>query len=278
MSNYEKSSFEALEHDVSTLSSLVNEIKYLREENNITNQTPYSIFKQITPQEFQKTISSTFKNENRYNKIYQDYLLFPYDVIIFLILSIIGIVLLLKYIAKRKLIKEGIYFTKDDIVLQRRVTSKFVSFFIFLFVVFVVIVIKSWIDYLIIESTDTIYYKVLSVPLWLHYILIPFDLIIFMLIFVYTFVFIFKNYRAKLFFVDNRLYLHGSKIESYSKDEIESVSIEKYSPKLFNKIRGVALRFWKPLVKVVLEGGKTIYIRANNVNKLMQSIENWLKS
>ncbi len=278
MNEYKKSYFEAVEHDSDTLNSLIDEVQYLKEEYGLQNQTPFSIFKQITPEDFQKTIAQTFKKENRYSKIYQDYLLFPYDALVLLIVSIIAVIILLKYIAKKKLAKKGILFSKDDILLQRRLTSKFTSFFVIIFIIFLTILTKEWIYYLLFESSDTVRNKAISLPLWLLYVLTPVDLFIFVMIYLYIFKLLLKNYRTKLFLTDKRLYMHGSKYESYAKDEIKSVSTAKYNPKLFNKIRGVALRFWKPLVKLVLNNGKVIYLRASNANKLKEKLEKWVSS
>ncbi len=278
MSEYKKYYFEAIEHDTDTLSGLVNQIQYLKEEHNVSDQTPYTIFNQITPQQFQKTIANTFKKENRYRKIFHDYLLFPYDTLVIVIISIIGVILMFKYLVKQKLLKKGIFFSKDDITLQRRVTSRFVSFFIVAFVIFLAILAKDWINYILFETSDTVKYKISSLPLWFSYLMAPVDLFIFALIYVYTFKLLFKNYRAALFLTGSRLYLSGSEMESYAKSDIKSVSVEKYSPKLFNKIRGVAMRFWKPLVKIALNNGKALYIRAANAEKLKENLENWLKS
>ena len=181
-----------------------------------------------------------------------------------------------KYIFKLKLKRLGINFSKDDITLQRRVTSRFVSFFVFIFVMFLAMLLQEWIYYFLFEKIDAIKYKAISLPIWLQYLLVPIDAMVFLLIFSYLFVLILKNYRTTLYLTKDRLFLQGSKLETYTKDEIKSVSVEKYSPKLFNKIRGVALRFWKPLVKVTLKDGTSFYIRANSANKLKENLEEWL--
>ena len=278
MSEYKKRYFEAVEHDTDTLMGLINSIKYIKENTNTPNETPYSIFTKITPQEFQKTIANTFKEENRYSKIMQDYILFPYEALVVLLVSLYVVILLLKYYTKVKLKELNIYFTKDDIMLQRRVTSRFVSFFIVGFMVILTVLVWGWIKYLLLETSDVIKYKLISLPLWAQYILSPVDLTIFMILFVLLFAIIFKNYTVNLFTTSDRLYLRGSRTNSFSKDSIKSLSISKYSPKLFNKIKGVMLRFWKPLIKLELQNGTIHYIRSDNPVKLKQILENWLNS
>ena len=278
MSEYNKSYFSAIEPDTYSLLDLINQIQYLKEKTNTPNETPNSLFNQITPKEFQETIKETFKKENRYSKIYPDYLLFPYDALVVIFASIIGLILMFKYMFKLKLKRLGINFSKDDITLQRRVTSRFVSFFVFIFVIGLAMLIQEWIYYFLFEKIDAIKYKAISLPIWLQYLLVPIDTMVFLLIFIYLFALILKNYRTTLYLTKDRLFLQGSKLETYTKDEIKSISVEKYSPKLFNKIRGVALRFWKPLVKITLKNGNIFYIRSNNANKLKENLEEWLNN
>ena len=75
MAQYEKRYYSAIEHDSDTLMGLVDMADYLREEHNITDQTSYSIFKSITPELFQKTVTEAFRPQNRYKYVQREYLL-----------------------------------------------------------------------------------------------------------------------------------------------------------------------------------------------------------
>ena len=278
LKQYENRYYANIEHDVYSLMELVDLADYLRMEHNISDRTSYSIFKSITTQSFQSTITEIFQPQNSYKIVGLQYYFFPMDT---LLLSLVGLMLfILFYIffARWQQRRKGITYSHRDIIFQRRLSSPFTSFVVFLLTALIAIISYEWIKYLLLKL-------LFDDPEWMMTITPPYSYLITLLdsmgYFIWFFVLYYYlwHYSARLTVLKSKIVLFGNKTMAIEKNNIEKLNI--VTPKDREKgvkTYGFSWRFWKPLVTLVCKNGKRCYLRTSNAQHLKEDLEKWLNS
>ncbi len=268
---YEIDKYASKEHDSKSLMSLVNVAEYLRVEQNISDKTPYEIFHSITHDEFRDVLKSTFVPENSYELIYRDYYLFPLEMQVFSMLMMVLLAFVYFRIHRIDYYAKGLRYTKRDVVLERRLSNRFLGFLEFVVVYLLASFVWEWLKYLLsaLLFDDAYYLYTINVPY--SYVVTVIDELLLIVLFVLIYRYLF-NYYAHVDVDKENIYLVGNKITVIAKDTIEAISVVKWSPDKYLKIKGLVLFFWKPLVEVRLKNGKIFYLRAGNATHLEEDL------
>jgi predicted Zn-dependent peptidase len=262
-----RNKYDAVEHDVGSLmDSVSGYIYYHRFFKDAKN--PYDLLDSITPEYFRGVLKETFLPKHSYMIMSRDYMLFPYEggILVMLAAIIFGVVFV-------KLI--GAKVDKRKVRLKRGLTNSLVSFLIMISMFFLMILIEAWVIY-IISKVVPISENLYDIPI--SYLLIFVSLIIDIVI-VYI---IIKNffgwYYRKLFVTDKELILVGSKSKYINLDQIDFLEVTSYFPRKWGKIYGNSIFFWKKLLKVKLKTGEELYLRSFNASHLKEDIEPLLRA
>jgi predicted Zn-dependent peptidase len=274
---YEKQYYTAIEHDSDSLAGLVSTARYLREEHNITNRSSYALFRSITPDLFRKTIQEAFAPENRYHYITRDYHYFPLEMPV---LSLVT--LFLFFFAYFKLFtwdrkKYGITYTQRDIILQRRVSSRFFGFSILVMMMFLSMILWEWFKYLLFKIlfADPYYLQTIDVP-W-SYLATLLDPLCYVTLTIVLYRLLWRYY-ARIDVTRDTLYAVGNRILAIPRESIASIGIADWREAKRAWTIGDVFRFWKPLVRLTLKDGKTYYLRSTNAEHLREDLERWWKT
>lgn len=277
LNNYIQKYYASIEHDSASLMALIGTAKYLRDEHNITDRSSFEIFRSITPELFRETISKTFTPENSYSYIQRDYYFFPLEMIVISILSLILFFFVYFRLYRIDLIKEGIVYTHRDIIMQRRLSNRFIGFLVFLIVMMAASFSWEWIKYILFDALfgDPFYLLTIDVPY--SYIATVADPICYMMIFVLMYRYLF-SYYARIDIVQDNIYAIGSRVKAYPRDEIKEISTVAWHPRYFGKTLGSAMRFWKPLIRIDMMDGGVSYLRADRAKHLEEDLNGWLNN
>ena len=269
---YREQSFDSLEHDSASLMELVGAQEYLRTEQGITDRTPYEVFDAITRDEFRTVVTGVFAPENAYTLVYRDYYFFPYDAMLWGLTAFVLLILVYFKLYRFDYRAKGLRYTKRDIVLERRLSNRFLGFLMFILVLIVSSVLWEWIQYgsALLLTGDPYYLETIDVPY--SYAVNVFDAILMIVLFAVVYKYAFR-YDARLDIDGEALYLVGNNIDVFKKSEIVSVDVTPWRPGLFFRIRGLALAFWRPLTVVTMRDGRKVYLRAGNAAHLKEDIE-----
>jgi len=276
LKSYQKT-YTSIEHDSDSLMDVIDTAQYLREHHDISNKTVFELFQSITPDEFRDVIKNTFKSANSYSYIYRDYYYFPQEMFI---ISMVTIILLLFGYYKINLVdkfNKAISYTKRDILMNRRLSNRFLGFIVFVFVSLITSWFYSWMKYLGGKYImgDAFYAYTVDVPY--SYVLSIADPLVhiatFLLIYRYLF-----NYYARLDIVQNEMYLVGNKIKIIHKENIQDLKIEPWSIGKFKNILGYSILFWKPLLKIQTDQNQPCYLRTGNAEYLEEDLQKWLNN
>ena len=264
--------YAAKEHDAKTLMSLVSTQEYIQKYQNIYNKSAYEIFKDITPMQFQKVISETYKDEYRYLYIYKDYYIFPFDMLILSLLLLGSIIYFSKkfgYVKKQ--------YTSRDVLFFRRLTNKFVSFHLFVFIILLALYLDSWLNYFFFEYffDNPQYLYTLDEPFYLISSILGF--IPFLLIYVVLLLLFFKRYFTNLDVTKEAINVVGIKVIVIEKSTILKIEKMGWNIKHAFNVYGVSPFFFKPLVKIEHKQG-ICYLRAKNAEELEEDLKKWLLS
>lgn len=275
LKKYESDLYTSKEHDSKSLMSLVNIAQYLRDEQNITDTTAYQIFNSITYNEFRTVIQNTFTPENRYEFIYRDYYFFPFEM--FAISALLMVLLALVYFKMYRIdyYKNGLTYTKRDVVVNRRLSNRFLGFLKFLFAFFLAMLIWEWIKYLFSKFLLGDPYFIYTVNVPYSYVVTVMDGVFSIVVFLIVYRYVFKYY-AHLDIDKENIYLIGNKLTVVSKDMIEKIDVVKWSLSKFMKVIGSVIFFWKPLIEVRLKNGNSFYLRASNAEHLKEDLQKYL--
>ncbi len=273
---YDTLYFASQEHDVDTLMDLIDTARYVREEYNITDRSPYDIFRSITPELFARTVSDNFRPQNGYSVLFREYYLFPMDSFVFAVVMILIFIVLYRRYYASLLKRKGLYFTQRDIIFQRRCSSRFIGFLVFAITIIAAIVLQEWVSYLLFWwiQGDPYYPKRLDAP-W-SFIVKSAEFLIYTAIFL-ALISLWRYY-AKIVVTKNALIAIGSRILPIKRDEIESVKAVPFKESRFTNRVGTFLRFYKPLVEVLLKDGRRYYIRSANARHLSEDLTGWLSN
>jgi len=274
ISSYQKQKFEAVEHDSDTLMSLIDTVQFIQEELNSTKR-PFQIFQTITPQIYQDTITSVFKPQNRYKVLYRDYYFFSMDLLVISIVFIIIFILIYLNIYKYDFKKYNIQYTKRDILFQRRISSRLMGFLYLVITYIITVELFEWIKYIIFRYIirDVNYLYTIDMPY--SYLLYVLDIIIFIILFFFIYR-LFWRYYAVMDVIEDGIIFTGNRAFYLPRSSIDSISIEPRSMAKWSQIFGNSFRFWKPLVKIFLKDGNSIYIRSSNAQHLSEDLQKWL--
>jgi zinc protease len=269
---YREQNYDSVEHDSQSLMSLVETQKHLDTDYKLGGRTSFAVFSSITPEEFRKTVSSIFSPQNRYEVIYRDYYFFPYDILLWSLLATVLLVVVYFRLYRIDYRLKGLRFTKRDILLERRLSNRFLGFLMFLLVFTVSTVSWEWIKYLLCSllTGNPYYLSTIDVP-WSYVADIADSLlmiVVFALVYRYGF-----RYDARLQMDKEAIYLVGNRIVVLRTDEIRSIDVVQWHPGLFFSIRGLAIGFWRPLTLVRMKNGRKYYLRSTNAAHLKEDIE-----
>jgi len=276
MAQYEKRYYSAIEHDSDTLMDLVDMADYLRKEHNITDQTSYGIFKAITPEAFQKTVTDTFRPQNRYKYVAREYYFFPMEMGVLSLLSLALFIGIYLFFAKWQLRRRGIVYTQRDIVFQRRLSSRFTGFLIFLLNTLIASVSFEWIKYLFSKW-------IMGDPRWMMTVDVPYSYIITVgdtigyLVWFFILYYALWRYYARMSVLKDKIILVGNCVAVIKKCDIEKIDVVSWRLRKKGTVTfGTAWRFWKPLTALVCKDGSICYLRSSNAVYLKEDLEAWL--
>lgn len=255
-----KKEYEAYEHDSSSLMDIVFNYQTFQKKYDDT-KTPYELLSTITPDEFRAVLKQTFIPENSYQWITRDYHFFPYDFIFFGLFTIIILAIIHKFF--------GTHIDSKKIIIHRKLTSKFVSILIILPSIAIVIINIDWIFYFIIKNSPISQLRANGYDTPILYLVYLADF----LITIFIVEKLFNWFSSKLVVTDKSLILTGFKSKSIKIDDIKKIEVVPWSPSKFSKIYGMSLLFWKPLVKVVSNQNKLLYLRSTNAEHLKSDLE-----
>ncbi len=275
MAQYEKRYYTSIEHDSDTLMGLVDMADYLRKEHNITDKTSYDIFKSITPEAFQKTVTETFTPQNRYRYIAREYYYFPMEmgvlsltVLLFFIMGYVGLY-------GWQLRRQGIRLTQRDIRFQRRLSSRFMGFLILTATIIIASVGFEWIKYLLSKWIMGDPYWLLTLEVPYSYIATVLDAFVYLLWFFWLYVTLWRYY-ARIIVTDDYLIATGNRVAVIPKAQITSIAVVPAKERTWRRTLGTMFRFWKPVVKVELKNGEQYYLRSANAEHLREDLQKWL--
>ena len=278
MAQYEKRYYSAIEHDSDTLMDLVDMADYLREEHNITDQTSYSIFKSITPEVFQKTVTEAFRPQNRYKYVQREYYFFPMEMPLLSLLSLLLFILIYIFLGRWQLRRRGIVYTQRDIVFQRRLSSRFTGFMLFLLTTLIASISFEWIKYLFSKWVMGDPHWMMTVDVPYSYLLTLFDAFGYLVWFFVLYVYLWRYY-ARLTVLKERLIVAGNRIAVIEKSEIEQIDVVPWRARKKGAVTfGTVWRFWKPLTALICKDGSVCYLRSSNAAHLREDLDAWLHS
>jgi predicted Zn-dependent peptidase len=259
-----KKSYDAKEHDSRTLMHMLfnyQEFKRIYKDS----KSPYDLLEEITPTEFKQTIHKAFAPANRYEFIARDYHFFPHEVVIFFaILFFISLYAVYRLFGTKM---------ENRILFERRLTSKFISFFVILFSIILATFMANWLYYFL--------SKILPIsPLWANGYDTPFSYLIYFVDFLISLAVLyfvikkfFKWFYIKLFVTNHTLVLTGAKSKFISIADIRDLEVVPWSISKFAATHGISLLFWKPLLKVTSHQNDAIYLRTKNAEHLKDDLE-----
>jgi len=273
LESYTNNNYASIEHDNETLMGLIKTAKYLREEQNISNQSSYDIFKSITEDDFRRTLKNVFTSENSYSMIYRDYYFFPMEMGLLSLLSM-GVFFFFYFrLYHFDLKRQNLLYTHRDILLHRRVSSRFTGFIIFLLIVILSNILWHWIKYLLsqILTGDPYYLFTIDVPY--SYIATVLDPFIYMVLFLFLYRTLI-NYYARIDVIASGIIARGNRIRFIDKEDINSFEVMPYHFEYRKDTIGTVLRFWKPLLKVTMKNTNTVYyLRTTQAKHLKEDLE-----
>ncbi len=256
--------FKSAEHDVDSLLVTLDKYQhYKRYFGENTTKNSYELFQTITTEDFRKTLKETFVPEHAFSDIQRDYLLFPYEGLVLTWVLIFLFYFFLFYFFSAKI-------NKRHIRLQRRLTSRFVALIIMVLAVSVSLFIYEWIVYLLSGKTSSDFMTQYDIPL--QYLIMMIDFILSMLLFYVVVKKLFSWYFSKVLVTEKHLVLVGAKSRYIPLEHIAHCEIIPWSPKLWGKIHGVSILFWRPLLKIVSKNGEEIYLRSTNAKHLQEDL------
>ena len=270
---YREQNFESYEHDSDSLMKLVGAQEYLRTEQGITERTPYDLFSSITRDDFRHTVVAVFVPEIiTRNLIYRDYYFFPYDAAVWSLIAMILLIVVYFKLYRIDYIRKGLRFTKRDIVLERRLSNRFLGFLTFLFVLIVSSVVWEWLEFgaAWLFTGDPYYLKTIDVPY--SYVVTVLDALLMIALFALIYKYACR-YDARLEMDKDAIYLVGNNVDVIHRERIVSVEVTAWHPSLFFKTRGSALVFWRPLAVITMQNGQKYYLRSSNALHLKEDIE-----
>ncbi len=258
--------FEAVEHDVDSLMNTVNRSEHFKRfYGDSANKNPYQLLKEIKPSIFKKVLKETFKRHNAYSVIQRDYIWFPYEgLILSLVMLAIFIFMIVKFYSAKV--------NKRKIRLQRRLTNRLTSFVIIMTSIMIAMLLYDWMEYGLVKmlGLNPMWRESFDVPI--SYLIMIGEFLLSMLVAYFVIKKLFSWFSTKLYVTENSLILVGAKSRYINLKNIAYCEVAPWSPKLWGKIYGVSLLFWRPLLKIVSNQNEEIYLRSSNARHLAEDL------
>jgi predicted Zn-dependent peptidase len=269
-----KKHYTSIEHDSAALMGLIGATQYLKEKFN-TLESPYQFFKRINHENFRTILRNAFVDEQHYSAIYREYYFFPYDAALLGMLSFI--VLLVMYFKLYQFDKKGqkIACSYRTIIMSRRISNRFIAFIYVVAIYYVSLSLWAWLKYILLTYVvgDNSYLFGIDVPY--SYFWTALDIVLGIVLFLLLCRYLWPYY-AKLVVTKEGICLIGHRIKTIPKDDIAEIQIAPWQlATLFNSF-GFSMLFWKPLLKIMLKNGETIYIRNRFADHLKEDLETHL--
>jgi len=247
--------FEAVEHDVKSLMGTVNRSEHFqRFYENKAKKNPYQLLKELRPKEFRETLKKIFSRQNTYTIIQRDYIWFPYEgmILSFLMLIIFLFVIVKFYSAK---------VNRRKIRFHRRLTNRFISLVIILTSIMISMLLYDWIEYTLVKllGLNPLWRESFDIPI--SYLIMIGEFVVSLLLAYFVIKKLFSWFSTKLYVTENSLILVGAKSRYINLKNIAYCEVSPWSPRLWGKIYGVSLFFWRPLLKIVSNQNEEIYLR-----------------
>lgn len=255
--------YDAVEHDVDSLMSSIDNYIYYKRFFPAQTKTPYQLLDSITPEYFRQVLKDTFTPKHRYMVVYRDYILFPYEgAVLMFLLFIVSIYFFIRFISARV--------PKRKVILKRRLTNWFGIFLIAVLIGIVSELVDEWVEYLLSVINPELY----DIPL--SYLFFILEAIIDIVITYFVLKLFFRWFYLTLFVTDDQLILSGVNERYIDLDRIKKLEVVPYFPRPWGKIYGNSFLFWRKLLKITLDDGEELYIRSFNANHLKEDIEKFL--
>ncbi|NPA51155.1 MAG: insulinase family protein [Epsilonproteobacteria bacterium] len=274
LKEYEKY-FRSISHDVQSLLNLIDDIEYLRDHNE-TNTDPYRLFKEINGSFLKSEIEKVFNDKNRYIVILYDYLLFPYDILLFFLIAIVIAIFINNKISNRALRKgKKVYYAyhKGDLLIHFRIYPRFVTIINFILITIFSLIIWGWVDYFIgkiIRSFNSYLFE----SIYINYLISMLDFIAYLLFYIFL-VKVFIRYFSRVDITKDTLYIIGRRVLAFPKSSISDIKV--VSKKECKKIYG--FRFRKDgFIKVELKNKEEFCLSAPHATRRAEILREWLKS
>ena len=274
LKRFEKT-YTAIEHDHASLMDMIGTAQYLREEHGITDQTSYDIFRAISHEDFRKIIAEVFTPSNTYSYINRDYYFFPVEMAVISIAYYLVFFLAYFNFYRMDRWTGNISYSKRDILMTRRLSSRITGFGVFLICLFLAPLTSGWLEFLGQKYIlgDAFFRRTIDVPY--SYILTITDPLIFITVFLLIYRFLFR-YFARIDVIDDAVYLVGNRVQEIRKDTITALDVVPWHPRYFFRTTGYALLFWRPVLKIETTAGDIHFLRAFNAGHLKEDLEKYM--
>lgn len=274
---YAQANYDSLEYNTQEFMYIININEYMNKYHNINNISAYDMFKSISTNDFRDTLQKYIKPQNSYFYYIKDYYFFPFDniLLLFTLLFFTIFAYTKLHVIRLKQIKS--FYTQRDIILSRRLSSRFIGFIKFLIIFFIATYLSEWFEYMI-GSQLNIYdfYYTFDAPY--NYIYTITSFIIFFIFFLFISKYIFRSIYSRIDVTKDKIHFVGSNISHIEKENISNIRDVKWSIKHFFKTYGFALLFYKPLVVIETHYGKSFYVRSSNSKHLKEDLLKWKES
>ena len=260
-----KKEYNNFEHDSESLMEMIFSYQKFYERYNET-KTPLELLSSVTPEQFRTVVQEAFISGNSYESIKRDYHFFPHDFKFFLLL-LLGLTI---YMIYRFF---GIKIDNRSIRMQRRLTSRFISFLVIFLSVVIAGIITEWIFYFTMQISPVSSLWVNGYDTPTSYLIYLIDFLISLFVVYLIIKKLFGWFYTKLLVTDHTLILTGAKSKFLEIADIKNTEVTRWSLTNFGKTHGISLLFWKPLLKLTSHQDEIIYLRSANAKHLKTDLE-----
>ncbi len=261
--------FESVEHDTDSLLSTLNSYEaYLLFYGKEMKKRPYDFIKEITPAAYKSILKETFLPQNAYRLIQRDYVWFPYEGMIFGIIDMVIFLYLFVRFFKIKI-------KKRDVKLHRRISSIWTIIIVSSLAMLISMLLGEWLSYGVSKVFGVhSLYAYFDIPL--SYLIMIGDFTLSVLILYVVVKKLFSWFYYQLVVTDKALVLVGSQSKTISLEDIVSCKVVPWSQKFGKNVYGVALLFWRPLLKITDIKGENFYIRSFKSRELKEDLAQFI--
>jgi len=257
-----------IEYDSDSFMHIISISEDLRENYGVTDKTYTDIFKSITINDYREAIAELIVENKRYESIYREYSLFKYDEVISQV-----VLMLIFLFAYFKMYHIDMKDSARDYLLNRRLSNRFLGFiYVFLFVSLISTIIENWVGHLFLKYIvgNIHFIDTINIPysLFVNIFIVILSIIFFLFLARYIF-----PYYSNLILTKDRLYIVGHRAKHFLVRDIESIDVVKWNILKGWKAYGMAILFWKPLLKITFSNGDIALFRSNKALHLKEDLE-----